>query len=169
MRRHTIPLTLAAASLALTGCSAFTPAPAPTVTVTAEPSAEPTTATPGPATEAPAETAQAAPAPPAETPATEPTVAEQAPVPETTAEAAPAGTIPADAIIAEGMSGDDYMVTIGQQIPQAEAEAVAPSILAAKIQELTGTPQAANIDLVAVEWGNGMLLAKQPMPGGKWG
>lgn len=38
MRRLIIPLTLAAASLALTGCGAFTPEAAPTVTVTATPS-----------------------------------------------------------------------------------------------------------------------------------
>lgn len=152
MRRHTIPLTLAVAALTLTGCGTQPdPAPTATVTVTATPSAE------------------AAPAPETETPAAEPTAAEQAPAVEPTAEAAPAGTIPADAIIAEGMSGDDYMITIGQQVPMADAQAAAPGILASKILELTGTPQAANIDLVAVDWGNGMLLAKQPMPGGKWG
>ncbi|CAL8898621.1 hypothetical protein [Kocuria varians] len=38
MRRLIIPLTLAAASLVLTGCGAFTPEAAPTVTVTATPS-----------------------------------------------------------------------------------------------------------------------------------
>ena len=68
------------------------------------------------------------------------------------------------------MQGDDYMVFIGQDVPLEQAQAAAPGILAAKIQELTGTPQAADIDLVAVQHvGTGMLLAKQPMPGGKWG
>lgn len=37
MRRITLPLALAVTALSLTGCSAFTPEPAPTVTVTATP------------------------------------------------------------------------------------------------------------------------------------
>ena len=37
MRRYTIPLTVVAASFVLTGCAAFTPEAAPTVTVTATP------------------------------------------------------------------------------------------------------------------------------------
>lgn len=166
MRRLTLPLTVAAASLVLTGCSAGQdPAPTATVTVTATPSAEPTTATPEPTTEAPAETAEADPAPETEAPVVGPTAAEQAPATEATAEAAPA-----DVISSQGMQGDDYMVFIGQDVPLEQAQAAAPGILAAKIQELTGTPQAADIDLVAVQHvGTGMLLAKQPMPGGKWG
>lgn len=149
MRRYTIPLTLAVASLALTGCGAQQdPAPTATVTVTAIPSAETPTATPKATTEAPAETAQAAPAPATETPAAEPTAAEQAPAAGATE--APAAAAPADLVSAEGMEGDDYVIYMSHDVPPGQAQATASDLLAAKLAELRGTPQAKSIDLVAV-------------------
>lgn len=170
MRRHTIPLTLAASALALTltGCGAGQePAPTATVTVTATPSTETPTASPEVTATEDAPAAETTPAE-AETPVAAPTVAERTPAPVATEEPAAAAT--AELVSSEGMQGDDYMVFVGADVPLAQAQAAAPDILAAKVRELAGTPQAKNIDLVAVQHvSTGTLLAKQPMPGGLLG
>ncbi|WP_327062773.1 hypothetical protein OG312_10475 [Kocuria rhizophila] len=160
MRRHIIPLTLTVAALTLTGCGAQQdPAPTAIVTVTATPSAETHTATPEATatTETPAaETIQ--PTEP-ETPAAAPTAAEEAPAP--TATETPAAAAPAELVSSEGMQGDDYTIYMNHDVPSGRAQAVASNLLAAKLAELRGTPQAEGIDLVAVYGPEYELLAME--------
>ncbi|QTK32330.1 hypothetical protein [Kocuria rhizophila] len=150
MRRYTIPLTLAAAALTMTGCGAqHDPAPTATVTVTASPSAEPTTPTPEPTETAEAQTVETA--PPAET------EAPAAPAPTE----APAAAAPADLVSSEGMQSDDYIIYMNHDVPAGEAQSAASDLLAAKLAELRGTPQAEGIDLVAVYGPKNELLAME--------
>lgn len=166
MRRITLPLTAAVATLALTGCGAFTPAPSATVTVTATPSAE---------AAAPVETTPPAPAASAEPTETPAQAAAPAPVytPEPTAPTAPTQPAPTQdtdlgvsIVASEGMEGDDYIVHL---ITPAEALATqnhAPGILTSRVRSLTGTPQAKNIDLVAVYSSDGVMLGSDRLPDG---
>ncbi|MCT2360430.1 hypothetical protein M3694_01430 [Kocuria marina] len=151
MRRITIPLTAAAAALALTGCGAFTPAPTATVTVTATPGTE--------AAAAPVETTPPAPAPtagltqdPAQAtaPTPAPTYTPEVATPIVPAQPAATEDAATDLVSAQGMQGDDYVIYMSHDLTLTQAQAVAPNLLAAKLSELRGTPQAQNIDLVAV-------------------
>ena len=167
MRRITLPLTAAVATLALTGCGAFTPAPSATVTVTATPSAEAAT---------PVETTPPAPSPtmgPTEPPAQ----AAPAPVytPEPTAPTVPAQAAPTQdtdlgvsIIASEGMEGDDYIIHLVTHAEVLATQRQAPGILASRVRSLTGTPQAKNIDLVAVFGSDGAMVTSTRLPDGKY-
>lgn len=166
MRRITLPLTAAAATLALTGCGAFTPSPSATVTVTATPSAEAAT---------PIETTPPAPAPSAE-PTKAPAQA-AAPAPAYTSEPAaptaptqPAPTQDTDLgvsiVASEGMEGDDYIIHLVTHAEALATQRQAPGILASRVRSLTGTPQAQNIDLVAVFSSDGVMVGSDRLPDG---
>lgn len=130
-------------------------APSP---VAASPAATPPTQTMDPAS--PVVPAQPVTQPPAVDPAapSEPLTQEDAPVTDTAT----------DMVTAEGMQGDDYMIYLATGAGANATTTYAPRILEQKIAELTGTTQAAQIDLVAVYSSDGVMVASGRIPGGKW-
>lgn len=176
MRRFTLSLTAAAAALTLTGCGALTPAPTATVTVTATPSAE--------AAAAPIETTPPAPTPSAEVAGDPAQAAASAPAPASTPKPAaptvPAPNTPAQTagtegsdqgvsiVASEGMEGDDYIIHLVTPAEVLATQNHAPGILASRVRSLTGTPQAKNIDLVAVFGSDGSMVTSTRLPDGKY-
>lgn len=145
---------------------------APHVTVTAIPPAETPTASLETTTTEP-QAAETAPAAEAAEPTTAPTVSEGSPAENTAGAATPAPTeAPAaegvSIIESEGMEGDDYIVHLITPAGVGATQNHAAGVLASKVQELTGTPQAKNIDLVAVYSSDGVMVGSDRLPDGKW-
>ena len=153
--RNLIPTTLTIAALALTGCAgtaATEPVPTATVTVTAEPTQEATTAP------QPTETAtHEAPAP------TSPAETNTAPV-----EAEPVGPDTATSIIDSiELIEDDIIITLATGAEANATTTYAPYVLQVAMEELALDPElAAEIDLVAVFSEDGIMVASDR--GGKW-
>lgn len=164
-RTLTLAITLAVSTLSLTGCSVFTPQAAPTVTVTATPSnsyMHTAETVPELSDDVSPETFTAPPR--AETPDSAPTLAETAAPPTDTGDDAQGVSI----IASEGMEGDDYIIRLRTNSGATATMNYAPSVLADKVNSLTGTPQAKTIDLVAVYTADGMMIGTARLPDGKY-
>lgn len=169
MHRYALPLTLAAAALTLTGCGAQQdPAPTATVTVTATPSAESSTPTPEAAETTEAQAMETAPPAEAETPETAPTGAVEAPAAPAETDVAEDESQGVSIVESEGMEGDDYIIRLRTNQGATATENYAPSVMQSRIQSLTGTPQAKNIDLVAMYTADGVMIATGRLPDGKY-
>lgn len=169
MRRYALPLTVAAAALALTGCGAQqNPQPTATVTVTSTPSVEPTTPAPDPAGTTEAQAVETAPPAATETPESAPTGAAEALAAPAETDAGEDESQGVSIVESEGMEGDDYIIRLRTNQGATATENYAPSVLQSRIQSLTGTPQAKDIDLVAVYTADGVMIATDRLPDGKY-
>ena len=157
--RNMIPTALAIAALALTGCAGTAttePVPTATVTVTAEPTQEATTS-PQPTETATHETV----APPAPT----------SPAETNTAPVEPEGSYfgGEDSMVASvEVMDDDIIITLKTSSEANATQTHAPYVLQEAIDNMTGSENAAQIDLVAVYSSDGVMVTSDRIPGGKW-